>query len=220
MAKERMNRMQKGRRTAEGFFLFSVLCCLLFALGGCKRDGAAPRENPEERTGTDETTKDTVETQAGVQLGTGAPAEAVTEEMTETLTEAVTEEPDFRNIREVLDEETLLWVQQFSDKKVRKLVYTIHGEAQEVYTVTDPEQIRAFYEALMEVEVAGLAQVYAEEAGDSFVFYEDSDQEEAARFDFHMGCLMLGEEKFETDHADHLWELTGRLMFPEEMETL
>ena len=150
--------------------------------------------------------------------GQGQEAQQTTDASTEVLSEEETEEIEFRSILEVLDEETLAWTQNFDEKKISRMDYAIvDGGEETVYSVTDPEEIRKYYDALMLVQVAGLAEVYSDTAGDSFTFYED--EEHFTSFRFHMGCLMIGNEKYETDDADALWELTGYLMFPEEDET-
>ncbi len=136
---------------------------------------------------------------------------------TETVTEEETEEMEFRSIREVLDEETLAWVDSFDENKIEKMDYIIVDGEESVYTVSDPATIRQFLDALMQIQVAGLAEVYSDKVGDSFVFYEND--ETKTKFRFHMGSLMIGSEKYETDNADALWELTGYLMFPDEMES-
>ena len=142
---------------------------------------------------------------------------AQTDALTEAVSEEETEEVEYRSIREMLDEETLAWADSFDEKKIVKMEYTILEEEPVVYTVTDPEKIREFFDAIMEIQVAGVAELYASPAGDSFAFY--TDEENSVQFHFHMGCLRIGEEKYETDDADTLWELTGYLMFPEELGT-
>ncbi len=155
------------------------------------------------------------ETETQGNNGTQQNSTEMKDPVTEAVSEEETEEMEFRSIREVLDEETLAWVDSFDEKKIAKMEYIILDEEESVYTVTDPEKIREFFDALMEVQVAGLAEVFATTAGDSFVFYED--EENSVKFRFHMGCLMVGDEKYETDNTDALWDLTGYLMFPEEL---
>ncbi|MCR5161847.1 MAG: hypothetical protein K6C06_08755 [Lachnospiraceae bacterium] len=136
--------------------------------------------------------------------------ELQTQPETEEMTEPLTEEIDYRSILEVLDPETLAWMDSFDEDRMLKLVYTIQGEAAEEYTITDKKKIRSFLDALRELEVAGPAQLYASDAGDTFDFY--SDEESYQRFSFIMGSVMIDGVCYETDNADNLWDLTGELL--------
>ena len=170
---------------------------LLVLLAGCSSGG--DRKTDSDNTGLSETS------------GNGM-MESETETASELITEAVTEEMEYRNILEVLDEDTLSWVEAFDETKTDRLVYTIWGEEKEEYTITDPDKIRAFFDALTQLEVAGTVELYASDAGDTFDFYSDADN--FRRFSFLMGSVEIDGVYYETDNADGLWDLTGELLGP------
>ena len=149
-----------------------------------------------------------------------APAETAARETedpgeaeTEPVTEAFTEEMEFRSIREVLDGETLTWADSFNADDADRMVYTNLGETPAEYEVKDRALIVEFYNAIMELTVAGLADTYVQDAGDTYDFYMKDGS--SVRFSFCMGSLLLGDQIYETDQSDRLWELTGN-MIPEE----
>jgi GTP pyrophosphokinase len=83
---------------------------------------------------------------------------------------------EFRSIREVLGEDTLRWVETFNAAEVKKMIYTSCGEEKIEYVVTDPAQISAFYVALMDLTVAGLADNFIFDPGDTYDFYTKDGQ--------------------------------------------
>ena len=177
----------------------AVLICLCPGLSGCsasKTDkGSDPGQNGQIHKQTEDMT------------------EEMTESVTEAVTEAVTEEMEFRSIREVLGEDTLRWAETFNAAEVKKMIYTSCGEEKIEYVVTDPAQISAFYVALMDLTVAGLADNFIFDPGDTYDFYTKDGQ--VINFGFSMGSFLSEGKIYETDHSDRLWELTGELI-PEE----
>ena len=139
--------------------------------------------------------------------------ETAGEDTSELLTETFTEEMEFRSVREILDEDTIAWADSFDAGEAERLVYTNLGETKTEYEVTDSTLIKEFYVALMGLTVAGLADTYAQDAGDTYDFYMKDGK--VVHFAFCMGSLLQGDRMYETDLADRLWELTGNLI-PEE----
>ena len=146
--------------------------------------------------------------------GGGADAEAAAEtdleENTETATEMMTEEMPYRPISEILDEERLAWAEQFDASLVEKMVYSNYGEETTEYEVTDPVMIGKFYDALMQLMVAGQVASFAADAGDAYDFIMKDGT--TIRFEFNMGSLLVDERLYETDQSDELWDLTGKLI--------
>ena len=190
---------RKAGAAGTAFALGLILAACVLVLSGCKgRKGEhAEQVQPPLASRTEDQT------------------EGLTEDMTELLTEAMTEEMAFRSIREVLDADVLSWAESFDAKEVDKLVYTILGEEKIEYEVTEPERIASFYVALMDLTVAGMADTYSQDPGDTYDFFMKDGS--VIRFAFNMGCYVVGGNAYETDHSDRLWELTGQLIPPEDL---
>ncbi len=194
--------LRKERRGFPGGIKFgkAALCLLLSGLMAAAVTGCAGKKDVKETQ--PEASEETM-------LQTEEPAE------TEALSE---EELVYVPVQEILDEKMLAWAETFDEDQVSSLVYTALGEDRQEFVIEKPGEIRRWFDALMQLEVAGRVDSYAAEAGDTFDFYmKNGDQ---VSFAMLMGSLLQDGVKYETAGGEALWELTGNLLFPEaELQT-
>ncbi len=173
------------------WFLIGLALTCLTGMSGCRRTGTHGES-----------------AQAASEL---PDTEAMAQEWTlENLLEEETDLLNLSSIWEMTDEETAEWGKQFDAQDVKKLIYTNQGEIRHEYEINDPAKIGEFFDALSRIMLGGVVEGQIGVPGDEISFIMNDGK--TYSFLFEMGCLLLGDEKYETDEADDLWNLTSELL--------
>jgi len=113
------------------------------------------------------------------------------------------------SLSEVLDKDSVEYLNELDKKKKVVLsYYGSHGDEEE-YNVTDMKKINAFKEALMNLQIGGIVEEAPTDNNDMFVFSDDS--EGICALTFNEKHLIVNSTYYYVSNDEALWKLVKEL---------